>query len=118
MYLWRNLPEGQLLAVLRWMQTRRESARAGMPPQSAALRADDTATPASAGPRSRSPPGSRWRPRGWRLSSLRSRRFRGLALELNAVLQPPLLEQFQIGLQPVDVTPLGLLAVRATVGRN
>lgn len=24
MYLWRSLPEGQLLAVLRWMSTRRE----------------------------------------------------------------------------------------------
>jgi len=24
MYLWRNLPEGQLLAVLRWLKTRRE----------------------------------------------------------------------------------------------
>lgn len=25
MYLWRNLPEGQLLAVLRWFQARREA---------------------------------------------------------------------------------------------
>ncbi len=24
MYLWRSLPEGQLLAVLRWMSSRRE----------------------------------------------------------------------------------------------
>jgi hypothetical protein len=24
MYLWRSLPEGQLLAVLRWMSARRE----------------------------------------------------------------------------------------------
>lgn len=33
MYLWRNLPEGQLLAVLRWMQARREQrgAPAGKP---------------------------------------------------------------------------------------
>ena len=28
MYLWRNLPEGQLLAVLRWFQARREARRA------------------------------------------------------------------------------------------
>lgn len=27
MYLWRNLPEGQLLAVLRWFQARREAGR-------------------------------------------------------------------------------------------
>jgi hypothetical protein len=27
MHLWRNLPEGQLLAVLRWMQNRREAGR-------------------------------------------------------------------------------------------
>ncbi|HMA16060.1 MAG: hypothetical protein ACM35H_01010 [Bacteroidota bacterium] len=25
MYIWRNLPEGQLLAVLRWFQARREA---------------------------------------------------------------------------------------------
>lgn len=25
MYLWRNLPEGQLLAVLRWFQARRDA---------------------------------------------------------------------------------------------
>lgn len=31
MYLWRNLPEGQLLAVLRWMQARRESGRPAAP---------------------------------------------------------------------------------------
>src|SRR3546814_14350233 len=62
-------------------------------------------------------PGSRWRPRGWRLSSLRSRRFRGLALELNEVLQPHLLEQFQIGLQPVDVLLLGLQDVREEFAR-
>lgn len=28
MYLWRSLPEGQLLAVLRWMQSRRQPVRA------------------------------------------------------------------------------------------
>lgn len=27
MYLWRSLPEGQLLAVLRWMQSRRDARR-------------------------------------------------------------------------------------------
>jgi len=29
MYLWRSLPEGQLLAVLRWMSSRRERGTAG-----------------------------------------------------------------------------------------
>ena len=29
MYLWRSLPEGQLLAVLRWMSARRERTAAG-----------------------------------------------------------------------------------------
>jgi hypothetical protein len=28
MYIWRNLPEGQLLAVLRWLQARRSPASA------------------------------------------------------------------------------------------
>ena len=36
MYLWRNLPEGQLLAVLRWMQARREATRLPAPGGSSA----------------------------------------------------------------------------------
>jgi hypothetical protein len=36
MYLWRNLPEGQLLAVLRWMQVRREASRLPAPGDSSA----------------------------------------------------------------------------------
>src|SRR3546814_7654188 len=43
--------------------------------------------------------------------------LRGLALELNEVLQPHLLEQFQIGLQPVDVLLLGLQDVREEFAR-
>lgn len=38
MYLWRNLPEGQLLAVLRWIRARREEpgVPAGKPAESCA----------------------------------------------------------------------------------
>jgi len=32
MYLWRSLPEGQLLAVLRWMRARRQRPAAGNRP--------------------------------------------------------------------------------------
>lgn len=44
MYLWRNLPEGQLTAVLRWMQARREAAR----PAAAGKAAEDSARAAEA----------------------------------------------------------------------
>ena len=44
MYLWRNLPEGQLLAVLRWMQTRREAA--GKPAEPLTGEAGKPAVPA------------------------------------------------------------------------
>ena len=36
MYLWRNLPEGQLVAVLRWLKTRR-----ALPPAATAIKAED-----------------------------------------------------------------------------
>ena len=46
MYLWRNLPEGQLTAVLRWLGHRREVRRAtaqnaAKPAEAQALAADD-----------------------------------------------------------------------------
>ena len=48
MYLWRNLPEGQLVAVLRWMQARREAARAaaGKPAEPLAGEPGEPAVPA------------------------------------------------------------------------
>ncbi|HEY9548249.1 MAG TPA: hypothetical protein VIR45_02000 [Kiloniellaceae bacterium] len=53
MYLWRNLPDGQLLAVLRWMQARRESPRPVAPvakPTESGAGFADAESPAS-GPR-------------------------------------------------------------------
>jgi hypothetical protein len=44
MHLWRNLPEGQLLAVLRWMQARREAGR----PAGAGKAGESAAQPAEA----------------------------------------------------------------------
>jgi hypothetical protein len=46
MYLWRNLPEGQLTAVLRWLGHRREDRRAmaqnaGKPAEAQTLAAND-----------------------------------------------------------------------------
>jgi hypothetical protein len=49
MYLWRSLPEGQLLAVLRWMSTRRERPAAGGRPGEA------TSASAEAGEKAVSP---------------------------------------------------------------
>ena len=46
MYLWRNLPEGQLLAVLRWMQARRETSRAGTTKPAESGTAGEGAAPA------------------------------------------------------------------------
>jgi hypothetical protein len=54
MYLWRNLPEGQLTAVLRWMRDRRRVA-AGRP--GTMIKAGDTAPlPADNGPPDVPPP--------------------------------------------------------------
>ncbi|MEQ9606618.1 MAG: hypothetical protein RLN99_03015 [Kiloniellaceae bacterium] len=46
MYLWRNLPEGQLTAVLRWLGHRREDRRltsqnAAKPAEAQTLAADE-----------------------------------------------------------------------------
>jgi hypothetical protein len=46
MYLWRNLPEGQLVAVLRWMQARRETGR----PAAGAKAADEVRSAETAPP--------------------------------------------------------------------
>jgi hypothetical protein len=37
MYLWRNLPEGQLLAVLRWFQARRVAGRPAVEAKAATI---------------------------------------------------------------------------------
>lgn len=53
MHLWRNLPEGQLVAVLRWLQSRREKNRAAAKTPSEAPRAPALATTKPAPPPAR-----------------------------------------------------------------
>jgi len=45
MYLWRNLPEGQLLAVLRWFQARREAGRPAADAKTESRPTDPATTP-------------------------------------------------------------------------
>lgn len=45
MYLWRNLPEGQLLAVLQWLKGRREKSPDPTPAKPLAVEADKYAPP-------------------------------------------------------------------------